>query len=74
MTIKTLEYIHNVLKEEERKSWQAYKDARQLQYDYEDSDTPDQELIDRQCEAANNFYEMHSAARDALTDFEDQEW
>ena len=39
MTIKTLEYIHKLLVEEERKTNEVYKGARKLQHEYEESET-----------------------------------
>ena len=38
MTIKTLEYIHRLLIEEEAKTNEVYKAARKLQHEYEESE------------------------------------
>lgn len=73
MTITTLEYIHRLLQAEEYKTNEVYKSARRLQHDYEDSETPDKELIKNQTEAADEFMRKHSRAWDALRDFEEQE-
>ena len=44
MTIKTLEYIHRLLVEEEAKTNEVYKAARKLQHEYEESETADKSL------------------------------
>lgn len=73
MTIKTLEYIHKLLKDEEWKTRQVYKSARDLQYEYEENNA-DKDQIKRQEEVADHFMNEHSAANNALEDFENQEW
>lgn len=73
MTIKTLEYIHKLLVEEERKTNEVYKGARRLQHEYEENEAP-KDLIKRQEEAADVYMHEHSAAVDALNDFESHEW
>lgn len=73
MTIKTLEYIHKLLIEDERKTNEDYKGSRKLQHEYEDHDAP-KDLIARQTEAADGYMHKHLAALDALTDFESHEW
>lgn len=44
MTIKTLEYIHRLLVEEEAKTGEVYKAARKLQHEYEESETTGKDL------------------------------
>lgn len=73
MKIKTLEYIHNLLIEEERKTNEVYKAARDLQHQYEDRDAS-RDLIKSQTAAADEYMQIHSAAWHALDDFESQEW
>lgn len=73
MTIKTLEYIHALLIEDERKRKEVRDNSRQLQYEYEENNA-DKKLIKRQTEYADEFMHEHIAARNALEDFEEQEW
>lgn len=73
MTIKTLEYIHKLLQDEEWKTRQVYKSARDLQNEYEERNA-DKALIKSQEEAADQFMEAYFAALHALEDFENQEW
>lgn len=74
MTIKTLEYIHALLIEKEQQTKEVYENARKLQHEYEESSTASKVLINRQTEAADEFMREHSAAVDALLDFERREW
>ena len=73
MTIKTLEYIHKLLQDEERKTNEVYRAARDLEYEYRDKGV-DRELIKRQQAAADEYQEIHCNAWNALDDFESQEW
>ena len=75
MTIKTLEYIHALLIEDERKRKEVYERARH-QHEYEECEDGDVSdgLIKRQTEAAEEFMREHIAALNALADFEGQEW
>lgn len=73
MTIKTLEYIHVLLIEDERKRKEVYENSRRLQREYEENGA-DEELINRQDEDAGKFMSEHFAALNALEDFEGQEW
>lgn len=73
MTIKTLEYIHALLIEDERKRKEVYDNSRHLQHEYEENDA-DKKLIKRQTETADEFMREHIAALNALEDFEGQEW
>lgn len=74
MTIKTLTYIHRLLRTEEQRTAETYKAARDLQYQYEERGVASPELIREQKEAADDFMRIHSRALDALLEFERQEW
>ena len=74
MTIKTLEYIHALLLEDERERKEVCDNSRRLQHEYEESETASKDLIKRQTEAADEFMREHIAALNALADFEGQEW
>ena len=74
MTIKTLEYIHELLVGQEAAMHEAYKAARKLQHEYEESETPDEELVAKQKAAAELRMTFHNEALNALRDFEQQEW
>lgn len=73
MTIKTLEYIHKLLIEEERKTNEAYKGSRRIQHEYEENGAP-KDLVKRHEEAADGYMHEHLAAVNALEDFESHEW
>lgn len=73
MTIKTLEYIHRLLVEEERKTKEVYNASRKLQHEYEDNGAS-KDLIRGQEEAADGFMHEHIAALNALEDFESHGW
>ena len=73
MTIKTLEYIHALLIEDERKRREVRDNSRRLQHEYEENNA-DKKLIQRQTEYADEFMREYFAARNALEDFERQEW
>lgn len=74
MKIKTLEYIHRLLAEEEAKTKETYNAARKLQHEYEESETASKHLVKSQEIAADDFMEIHLAALNALEDFENHEW
>lgn len=74
MTIKTLEYIHRLLIEEEAKTNEVYKAARKLQHEYEESETADKSLAKKQEAAADEYMKIHIAAENALEDFERHGW
>lgn len=74
MTIKTLEYIHRLLIEEEAKTNEVYKAARKLQHEYEESETADRDLTKKQEAAADEYMKIHIAAENALEEFESHEW
>ena len=73
MTIQTLIYIHNLLKEKEEETNATYKAARKLQYEYEANDA-DKELIESQTVAADEYRKIHNDALTALNEFEGKEW
>ena len=81
MTIKTLEFIHNILLEKESHANLTYQNARKLQYDFEDNEEMKEELpevyarlVREQKEAADNFYRIHTQAQNALIEFESVDW
>ena len=75
MTIKTLEYIHRLLVEEEAKTNEVYKAARKLQHKYEESsETAVKSLAKEQEAAADEYMKIHIAAENALEEFESHEW
>lgn len=74
MTIKTLEYIHRLLVEEEAKTNEVYKAARKLQHEYEESETADKSLAKEQEAAADEYMKIHIAAENALEEFESHGW
>lgn len=74
MTIKTLEFIHRLLVEEEARANEAYEAVRKLQHEYEESETADKGLVKRHEAAANKYMEARIAALGALNEFESQEW
>lgn len=74
MTIKTMEYIHRLLIEEEAKTNEVYKAARKLQHEYEESEAADKTLAKEQEAAADEYMKIHIAALNALEDFEGRDW
>lgn len=71
MTIKTLEFIHNLLVGEEAKTKRVYEDARRMRREYEgDDEAVNRELMEDQKAAADE----HVSALNALEDFESHEW
>ena len=74
MTIKTLEYIHNLLIKREAATCAEYDAALKLHREYENSETADETLVKNQADAACSCMKAHSEARDALKDFESVEW
>ena len=53
---------------------EVYRAARHLQHEYEEGDDPNSELCKRQEEAADERMAISFRARNALEDFEAQEW
>lgn len=74
MNINTLELIHELLRAEATCADEVYRAARHLQHEYEEGDDPNSELCKRQEEAADERMAISFRARNALEDFEAQEW
>ena len=74
MRIKTFEYIHRLLVEEESKTREVYLAARRLQHKYEEIESADEDLVKRQEKAADEYMKKNFAAKDALYEFEKKEW
>ena len=74
MTIKTLEYIHRLLVEEESRTREVYRAARELQGEYEEREKVDEGLVKSQTEAAREYMKKLINAKDALYEFESNEW
>ncbi len=75
MTIKTLEFIRRLLIDEEAKTKRDYKyAARRLQREYEESETASKDFIKSLEAAADKSVKVHTAAANALEDFESHEW
>ena len=74
MTIKTLEYIHSLMQEDTDRTRTDYDAARKLQYQYEESETVDSDLVSTQKKIADEYYRLWIKASNALEDFESQEW
>lgn len=74
MTIKTLEHIHRLLKEEADRTTEEYKAARKLQHEFEDREVVDRKLVKNQEDAADELMLINMDALNALQEFEEQEW
>ena len=74
MTIKTLEYIHRLLVEEEAKTNEVYKASRKLQHEYEESETADKSLAKEQEAAADEYMKIHIAAENAPEELKSYDW
>ncbi len=70
MTIKTLEFIHRLLVAEEAKTKKAYRDAESLWPGYVENGAVSRDFIEKQDECAK----AHTAAANALEDFESRDW
>lgn len=73
MTFETLMLIHRLLEQEEIRTNEAYKKARALQHEYEETGK-DKSAIKWQEETADNFMKIHNKAYNALAEFEQHEW
>lgn len=71
MTIKTLTYIHDLLKEEADKREKAYKWMRDIANAAEEQDQPNKDELKKQVEIARH---KRFEAENALADFESKEW
>jgi hypothetical protein len=74
MNINTLEFVHELLRAEATRADEVYKASRRLQHEYEDRDDPNPELCKHQKKAADEHMAISFRARNALEDFEAQEW
>ena len=73
MTIKTLTYIHNLLKEEKNKRLSDLHKARNCYKEAVDQEK-EEDVITVCREIKNNHYEKDQEALDVLNDFEAKEW
>ncbi len=74
MNIKTLEFIHQILLAEKDKRENAYTAASDLENQYEESETANEELIRRQKETVDELMKEYFAVLGVLINFEEQEW
>lgn len=74
MTIKTLIYIHDLLKEEERRTREVYKRAADHRDDLEYDENATRDQIQEAAERASECCTQHSEALGALLEFERKEW
>ena len=75
MTIKTLEIIHELLKEEERKQENALNIARANFYAEQDKEALGEKTnINTYRELYDKCFKHHSKIYNALMDFENKEW
>ena len=74
MTIKTLEHIHRLLKEEAARTAEEYNAARKLQWEFGSREPVDSELVKSQEAAADELMHVNLAALSALEEFEEKEW
>ena len=70
MTIKTLEYIHKVLKKAEKRAETTYKNADKLLDEYT-ANNGDITLINSQKKAVEKYRREYFEAIDILEEFED---
>lgn len=70
MTIKTLRYIHDLLIEEESKTLRIQKWTSNTYYEAESNGN----ATEQQRKDKDLAWESHSAALDALQEFESHEW
>lgn len=71
MTVTTLTYIHNLLKEEANKREMALKWIRESYVKAMDDEQPNVKTLEEQKEVARIKF---NEANDALRDFESKEW
>ena len=74
MNIKTLEFIHKLLKEKEEATKEAYKNAREILDKLEEQENKDFGMIDAQTEQFERKRQERMEAENALADFENHEW
>ena len=71
MTIKTLTYIHNLLKEEKEKQYEAYKHIRDIVTTARAENQPNADYL---AELQDKAWDTYTQARHALEDFEEQDF
>ena len=71
MTIKTLTFIHDLLKEENQTRHNAYHYIRNLANKAVEEEAPNAEYLKKQ---ADDAWLKHIEAVKALDDFEEKEW
>ena len=71
MTIKTLTYIHNLLKEDVQTHENAKAYIREIYFKAQDEEKPNAEYLRKQYE---NARDKLREAQNALEDFEAKEW
>ena len=71
MTVKTLTYIHELLKEEDRRQAGAYKLIRDAAQRANEEDAPNKQTLHEQEQRA---WQRHVEALNALAEFESKEW
>lgn len=74
MNIKTLEFIHKLLKEKKEATQEAYKNAREILDKLEEQENKDFGMIDAQTEQKERKWQERTEAENALEDFENHEW
>lgn len=72
MTIKTLEYIHQLLMEKEAETGKIYKNVLKLQHENEELE--EGKKMDSLKEFVVECMKIHAKAASALEEFESQEW
>lgn len=71
MTLKTLNYIHQLLIEREAATIKAKKMVYEARAKAEEEEADNYKAL---CDAADRAWESYKEANDALRDFEDQDW
>ena len=74
MNIKTLEFIHELLKEKAETAKKEYKHAKEILEALEEKENLDWGRIDAQKEQKERKWQERTEAVNALEDFENQEW
>lgn len=71
MTVKTLTYIHNLLKEEVSKLKDAHTYIKTITTEAKEKEAPNADFLQRQTDKA---WSKYIDAMNALEDFENKEW
>lgn len=74
MNIKTLEFIHELLKEKAETAKKEHKLAKEILEALEEKEYLDWGRIDAQKEQKERKWQERTEAENALEDFENQEW